>query len=173
MNKMFHNPACRCCISHRVAKSNSQFQSSTYLTYLSLHVKRTLKRPTYAPSNPFLAPSTTLFTSPLPFSTTFSIAVPAFFNSSGLAVFANCIPRNFFCCLPRASLIAVPALSPALPASATAAFRESAVGGGMLITSSKGLAPVGSGCGVRERVEDWMAEETDLTCCEVVRIRKN
>jgi hypothetical protein len=43
----------------------------------------------------------------------------------------------------------------------------------MLITSSKGLAPVGSGCGVRERVEDWMAEETGLTCCEVVRIRKN
>lgn len=119
----------------------------------------------YPLSNTFLAASTTFFTSPLPLSTTFSIAAPAFFNSSGLAALLNCIPRSFFCCLPRASLIVEPALSPALAASATAALRESAVGGGMLITRSKGLEPVGSGWGVRERVLDWMAEEIGLMCC--------
>jgi hypothetical protein len=28
------------------------------------------------------------------------------------------------------------------------------------------LVPVGSGWGVRERLEPWMAEETGLTCCD-------
>lgn len=36
----------------------------------------------------------------------------------------------------------------------------------MLITRRSGLVPVGSGWGVRERLEAWMAEETGLTCCE-------
>jgi hypothetical protein len=134
--------------------------------YNPFHTHRSFQT-TYPLSKTFFAASTTFFTSPLPFSTTFSIAVPAFLSSSGLAVLLNCIPRNFFCCLLRASLIAVPALSPALAASATAALRESAVGGGMLITRRSGLVPVGSGWGVRERVEDWMAEETGLTCWKV------
>lgn len=36
----------------------------------------------------------------------------------------------------------------------------------MLITRRRGLVPVGSGWGVRERLEAWMAEETGLTCWE-------
>jgi len=120
---------------------------------------------TYPPSNTFLAPSATLFTSVVPFSTTFSIAVPAFFKSSGSALLVFCISRNFFCGLPLASRTAVLAFSPAFVASATTAFLLSAVGGGMFMMRRRGLAPVGSGCGVRESVgEDWMAVAIGLTC---------
>lgn len=132
-----------------------------------IHKPLLLSKPTrfhpYPLSNTFRAASTTFLTSLPPFSTTFSIAAPAFFNSSGRAVFPNCIARNFFCCFARASLITIPAFSPAFAASATAAFLESAVGGGIFTTSNSGLVPVGSGCGVRERVEAWMADVMGLT----------
>jgi len=144
----------------RPSHINSRYRTNASRSYIPQYLNA------YPLSKTFFAASTTFFTSPLPFSTTFSIAVPAFLSSSGLAVLFNCIPRSFFCCLLRASLIVVAALSPALAASATAALRESAVGGGILITRSKGLAPVGSGWDVSERVEAWMAEETGLTCCE-------
>ncbi|KAI7360317.1 hypothetical protein KC320_g258 [Hortaea werneckii] len=100
-----------------------------------------MKQDPHPLSSTFLALSTTLFSSAVPFSTTFSICVPAFFRSSGLTLLFNCIPLNFFCCFPRASRALVLAFSPALAASCTAAFLDSAVGGGMLITSMSGLAP--------------------------------
>jgi len=96
-------------------------------------------------SRTFLALSTSLFTSAAPFSTTFSICVPAFFRSSGREVLLTCSARSFLCCLPLASRTLVLALSPAFVASWTAPRRESAVGGGMLTTRRSGLAPVGSG----------------------------
>lgn len=68
--------------------------------------------------------------------------------------------------MPRASLIVVLARSPALVASVTAALRDSAVGGGMLMTSRRGLAPVGSGWGVRLRLLDWMDVVMGLMCWE-------
>jgi len=119
----------------------------------------------YPLSKTFLALSTTFFISALPFSTTFSICVPAFLRSSGRADLPSCRARSFFCCFPRASRTAVLALSPAFAASATAARRESAVGGGMLTTNRSGFAPVGSGCGVKDSVLPWIAEDTGLTCC--------
>lgn len=101
-------------------------------------------------SRTFFALSTIFLSSAPAFSTTFSIMLPAFLRSSGLADLFNCNARSFFCCFPRASLTAVLAFSPDFVASVTAAFRESAVGGGMFRTSNSGFAPVGSGCGVSD-----------------------
>ena len=99
----------------------------------------------YPPSSTFLAFSTIFLTSACPFSTIFSIRSLAFFRSSGRALLLTCIERSFFCCLPLPSLILVLAFSPAFVASLTVARRDSAVGGGMLITRRSGLLPVGSG----------------------------
>lgn len=38
----------------------------------------------------------------------------------------------------------------------------------MLMMRSSGLAPVGSGCGVSERDEDWMAVFVGFTCCALI-----
>lgn len=99
----------------------------------------------YLCSSTFLFSSITLFTSPWPFSTTFSIIPLAFFRSSGLALLASSIALNFFCCFPLASLTAVAAFSPALLASLTDALRDSAVGGGMLRVRRRGFVPFWSG----------------------------
>lgn len=61
----------------------------------------------------------------------------------------------------------MPAASPAFVAAATAALRESAVGGGIVRTRRSGFAPVGSGWGVRERADAWIAEAVGLRCCVV------
>lgn len=127
-------------------------------------------RPRYPCSNTFVFSSTTFFTSLCPLSTTFSINAFAFFKSSGLAAFASSNARSFFCCFARPSRTVDAALSPALAASSTAALRDSAVGGGIFRMRRSGLWPDGSGWGVRERVEDWMAEEMGLTCCNRPRV---
>lgn len=140
-------------------------QHSRFSRKMPLVPKPSLALP-YPLSKTFFAASTTLLTSCPPFSTTFSIAVPAFFSSSGLAALPSCKPRSFFCCFARASFTAAAALSPTFEASAPAALRDSAVGGGMLRIRRSGLVPVGSGWGVRERSLDWIAEEMGLMCCE-------
>lgn len=119
---------------------------------------------TYA-SKAFLAASTIFLTSCTPFSTTFSICVPAFFKSSGLADLANCIALSFFCCPCLAFLTELLATSPAFAAAATACFRDSAVGGGMGMLRRRGFWPVGSTWGVRFRFADWIDEVTGLRCC--------
>ena len=119
-------------------------------------------------SKALLAASTIFLTSCTPLSTTFSICVPAFFKSSGLADFANCIALNFFCCPCLAFLTALLATSPAFCAALTVAFLDSAVGGGMGIESSRGF--VASGWGVRFRFADWIVEVIGLRCCGLLSV---
>jgi hypothetical protein len=116
-------------------------------------------------SKAFLAASTIFLTSCTPLSTTFSICVPAFFKSSGLADFANCIALSFFCCPCLAFLTALFATSPAFAAALTVAFLDSAVGTGMGMESKRGFWPVGSAWGVRFKFADWIVEVIGLRCC--------
>jgi hypothetical protein len=90
-------------------------------------------------SKALLAASTIFLTSCTPLSTTFSICAPAFFKSSGLADFANCIALSFFCCPCLAFLTALLATSPAFAAALTVAFLDSAVGGGMGMERRRGF----------------------------------
>lgn len=144
----------RSSFQHRLGRQLILLGSGSKGNIRCSRINDSLRTTNHPLSNTFFAASTTLFISACPFSTTFSIIPCAFFKSSGLALLSSCIARIFFCCLPLASLIPVAAFSPAFTASVTAARRDSVVGGGMLMTSSKGLVPVGSGCGVRDRLED-------------------
>lgn len=139
----------------------SSIHAPQYLTNTtSIHISSVL----YV-SNAFLAASTIFLTSCTPLSTTFSICVPAFFKSSGLADFANCIALNFFCCPCLAFLTALFATSPAFAAALTVAFLDSAVGTGMGMERRRGFWPVGSAWGVRFRFADWIVEVIGLRCC--------
>lgn len=116
----------------------------------------------YTCSRAFLAASNKSLTSFWPFSVALSICSWALRTSSGRAIFFFCMSCNRLCIAPRESRTALAAFSKACLATCTLLSRDSFVGGGIGILSCNGLC--GSGCGVRERDDEMIAELTGLTC---------
>lgn len=97
----------------------------------------------YPLSSTLRAPSTILLTSSFPFFTTSSICLCAFCKSSGRTFFSSSIFRNFFWCACRALRILASASSAVLFAVATAAARDSPVGGGTVMVRVVGASGPG------------------------------